>query len=279
MSRKIMLLNSSHYIGGNTYRYQFTNAQNYKEGDKLSFQSFSMYNQSPNISPDYGNDSFAIKWIDNVTYQFSIPEGFYTSSDFNTFMQFCCLQNGLYLEGSNGKPQYFLSILANIIQYKAQVNIIAVPTQSQAQSLGYTKPENAEWNFLSTARTPQLILPEALGRLFGYKAELTLPPQPLNDNYSKVSDITPTLNLVKMYSVTCNLLSSNFSVYPELFFQCPLAGTSYGGVVQLNSTSPALLDIQPSKYSFIDIKIFDDKFRPLKIIDNDFSLVLYIDQK
>ena len=279
MLRKTILINSSHFKGGNTYSYRFLTPQTFSKGDKISFQSFSIYNQTPNIRPEYNNNTFSIKWLGQI-YNFTIPTGYYSANDLNNFVQFCLLNNGLYVLTSSGSPYYFINILANQIQYAGQFNIIAIPSLTQATALKYTLPSFTNgitpWSFPDVAQTPQITLSIGLGKILGF-TNLTLPSSPSQTNISVLSQVTPVLSPVNLYTVTCNLLNSNYSIFPELFFQVSLGGVGYGNLVQLNAGSLSLIDIYPSRYSSIDINLYDQNNNPITIIDNDFSLVLYID--
>lgn len=281
MPRKTILINSTHFLGSNAYSYKFLVPQKFKEGDKISFQSFSIYNQTPNIKPEYNNNTFSIIWLGN-TYNFIIPTGYYSANDLNNFVQFCCLNNGLYVLTSTGSPFYFISILANQIQYSGQTNFITIPTSTQATTLGYKLPTftsgQTPWTWPTSAQTPQIVLSQGLGSILGYTS-LTLPTTSQSTNTSILSQKTPVLSPVNLYTVTCNLLNSNFSINPELFFQVPLGGTGYGYLVQLNSTSLAQLNIHKGSYNSIDIKLFDQNMNPITVIDNELSLVLYVDQE
>lgn len=279
MVRKTILINSTHFKGNNNYQYRFLVPQTFKAGSKLSFQSFSIYNQTPNIRPEYNNNTFSVIWL-GQNYNFTIPKGYYSANDLNNYIQFCCLNNGLYVLQSSGSPYYFFNVLANQIQYSGQINIIAIPTSSQAITLGYKLPTfvsgQTPWTWPTNAQTPQIILSSGLGDVLGF-SNLTIPANISSNNVSVLSQKTPVLSPVNLYSVNCNLLNSDYSIYPELFFQVQLGGVAYGNLVQLTSTALAQLDIHPGSYSVININICDQFNNPISIIDNEFSLVLYID--
>ena len=87
---KVILLNSSDYTAnsGNTYTYSLP--QNYKSnvGDQIGVSSDSMYNSTFNITASRGNNTIQLIWNSAipVTYNLTIPDGYYSVSDINFFL-------------------------------------------------------------------------------------------------------------------------------------------------------------------------------------------------
>jgi hypothetical protein len=273
--REQVLINNTHFVGGNTYMYTFHKPKEFKTGSKLSLQTFSIYNQSPNITPEYKNNTFSINWLGTV-YNFTIPMGYYDVPALDNFLKYCCLANNLYVTQQSGQPYYFINMIANSIQYSGQINFITIPNSAQATVLKYTLPSGASWTWPSTAVTAQITLSEGLGKTLGFTT-LTLPSSASNANVSKISEVTPVLSPVYLYTCTCNLLNSSMSVFNELFFQQSLRGVGYGGLIESANTGYCELDIQPATYANIILRFYDQNYNPLKIIDNEMACVLLID--
>lgn len=279
MPRDPIFLNQTNHIAG-THRfvYKFPNQRIFKRGDSLSLMSVNIYNQTFNIAPKYNNDKFSIIWINGTTYNFTIPPGYYSASDLNTYVEYVCLLNNLYVSVSNQTaPVYFISIKANVIQYKGQIDVVAVPTASEATNFKYTKPSGATWNYPNTPRTPQIVLSPGLGKILGFKANLTLPPTPVGSTISFFSDVTPVISPVDTYVIGCNLINSNSSPYPEVMGQISLHDVGLGEQINYSSGVLAQLNISPGSYNEFRIEFFDQNMQPIDIIDPSCAIYLVID--
>jgi hypothetical protein len=102
MPRDIISINSTQYVGNNLYRLKLPKAVEFKKGDKLSLYSFSMYNSFYNISQtQYQNTNIQFTWFDGTVYNWTIPDGYYSLSDLNLFLQQQFVLNKLYCVNSN----------------------------------------------------------------------------------------------------------------------------------------------------------------------------------
>jgi hypothetical protein len=273
------MFNSSHFLpGSNTFKYKLPFPQKFVNA-KCSLSSLSMYNQTFNITADANNNSFSIIWLGTV-YNFIIDDGCYDTTNINEFLSFACLNSGLYVNvtaGTKVTPKYFIDINANIVRYAGQINVLPIPTQAEATQLNYSLPVNADWDWPTTAETPQIILCPGLGKILGFKSNLTLPPTIQNDNYQVISDVTPTLSPVDAYIITCNLINSRLSAYPDVLDQVPLSGAEFGKQLSVKNTMLTQLDIYPGTYNEVVLRFFDQNYNILRIRDNVVGIVLIID--
>ena len=78
MVRQFKALNNSNYTGGNNYTLRFPKTVSLDKDTKLSFYSFSMYNNSfYNITQrQYGNSNITFTWFDGTVYNWIIPDGY-----------------------------------------------------------------------------------------------------------------------------------------------------------------------------------------------------------
>ena len=275
--RDLLLLNTSHFQGGNTYKFKFPKPIDIKKA-KLSLSSFSIYNSTYNITSDLKNNSFSIDWL-GTNYNFVIPDGYYSISDINYYIQQQCLLYNLYMTKNNGAQNvYFIEITTNSVRYKAQINLYYIPTSTQANDpkLAYSKPSSATWNFPTNATTPQITLSTGLGRILGMTAQLIFPLNPSTTNQSFLSDTYPRLSPVFTYLITCNLLSSAYNSVPTIFAQIPITA-SFGALITKESGQFQEIDIREGNYSEIMIQLWDQEYNPLKINDPDMSIVMVLD--
>jgi hypothetical protein len=111
-----------------------------------------------NITAAYNNNAFNFYFPSGpsstsyTTYNIIIPDGFYTISDLNSYMQQYAISNGLYLIDSGGNYVYYISVQYNATYYANQLIAKLVPTSLPT---GYTDPSN--WiGYPTVSRTPYL---------------------------------------------------------------------------------------------------------------------------
>jgi len=275
MPKDLILINSSNYVGNNQYSYRLPSAVTFKKGAKLSLYSFSMYNSTNNISSTLNNNTFSIVWL-GTTYNYVIPNGYYTLSDLNNYFEFCMLSNKLYASTST-QPVYFISCSSNSVQYSAQINVNYIPTSSSATSLGYTIPSGATWTWPTSPTTPQLILSTGLQSIFGFQnGQSIFPTTVQSTNQQFLSTALPILSPVYTYIVTCNLLNSNYSNVPNLFCQVPI-NVAYGSLIQFTNAQQQQIDIHQGVYNTISIQLYDQNLNPLIFKDYELTLTIIIE--
>ena len=274
MNRNQILINSTHYITGtNKYVYKFPRPVQFQKGCKVSLFSFSMYNSTFNISSSFGNNTFSIIWL-GTTYNFIIPDGYYSYTDLNNFIAYCLLSNNLYFK-TTSNPVYPISLTQNNPQYSAQLNILYIPTSAQATTLGYSLPTGATWTFPSTAQTPQLKISKALGTILGF-TQLIFPSTVQTTTQSFLSTTLPIISPVYCYLLTCNLIESHYNNVPTLLQQIPI-NVSFGSLIKFYSPQLNQIDIREGIYSEIQIQLFDQYYNNLQYKDYEITLTLLID--
>lgn len=280
MPREIIPINTSHYKGGNTYSLRLPSAVNFKKGDTLSLYSFSMYNSTYNISASqYANNTITFKWIDNTVNTWSIPDGYYSVSDLNTWLQNQFVNNGYYLVSSNGsKNTYFAEFLTNPSQYKNQINIYYVPTVTDASNNSLVKPAGATWNLLTSRKLPVLTINGNLKKFFGMSTQTVFGNETIQTkSYQYLSDTTPTISPVFSYFLTCNFVNSSMSQVPTIFSQFAV-NASYGNLINVQSVMDLRVDIVPGPKHEIVVQLWDQDFNALQFKDPEMTLFLIVDR-
>jgi hypothetical protein len=208
MSRDIISINSTHYVGNNLYRLKLPKAVEFKKGDKLSLYSFSMYNSFYNISQtQYQNTNITFTWFDNTIYNWTIPDGYYSLSD------------GYYYI-------IFVQFQTNSVLYKAQIDVYFMPSSANALLYGYQVVPGASWTFPSQNTMVRITINDNLKTYFGTSQTtfgIITPAQ--NMNY--LSDVCPSISRVFSIYLGCNLITSDYNQIGNLFSQFPISA-SYG---------------------------------------------------
>ena len=105
-----LVLNSQNVIGtgNNTYKYDFIKGNfTIPENSEVMVANVQLPYSFYNITSAYSNNQFKLYFptasSTNNTYTITIPDGFYTTSSPNFFLQQFCITNGLYLVNGSGQ--------------------------------------------------------------------------------------------------------------------------------------------------------------------------------
>jgi hypothetical protein len=249
----------------------------FKKGDKLSLYSFSMYNSFYNISASqYGNTQITFTWFDGTIYNWTIPDGYYSLSDLNIWLQQQMIINKLYCTNANNSQNiYFVQFQTNSVLYKAQIDVYFMPSSTNATLYGYQKPVGATWNFPGTNTMVKIEINANLKSYFGFSTQTIFGIITPAQNMNYLSDITPTISPVFSIYIGCNLIVSEFNQIANLFSQFPIS-SSYGNLIKIESTIDSQISIKEGIYSDIIITLWTQENDPLIINDNDLTIMLII---
>ena len=153
---KSVILNSSNYVSGNIFKLTFNTELNApEEFDAIAVQNLSVYNSTQNINSTYGNNTVTLTFL-GTSYTFTFPNGYYSASDMNAYLQSQMVANGLYVIDSSSNYGYFLEVTVNSVRYAISLNLYPIPTSATASSLSYSKPSGATWSFPTTTQTVRI---------------------------------------------------------------------------------------------------------------------------
>ena len=105
-----------------------------------------------NITSAYNNKTISITFpylATTTTLNISIPDGFYSVSDINNYIELQCINNGLYLINATGSYVYYFQVYSNATYYTNTIVLSLVPTAATASAAGYTVPSSGFWSTTS----------------------------------------------------------------------------------------------------------------------------------
>ena len=278
---KLLVLNSNNYVAGsnNKFAYNFPNFAQFKQGDKLAVLHWSMYNSIFNVTSANNNNVFQVKlnFATPVTLTITLPDGFYSVDDINSYVEQQMLLGKYYVINSSCENVYFFSMATNSVYYTVNVVTDVIPTSAQATTLGYTQPSGATWSYPTTASTTQIILSaNAFGALIGYNVSQTLPATPQTTAQIYNSDVTPNIQPVNSLILRCNLVSSSYSI-PVDILHSKTIDVGIGELMTSEPAFPIFLDISPQSFNQLLITVVDQSFNNVNIVDTvGFLLTLAI---
>ena len=275
---KTIVINSSNYIqgSGNRFVYRFPQTSYFGIGSSIGVSNIAIYNSIQNITVKRGNNVIRLNWL-GTDYNFLIPDGYYSVSDLNFYIQNQCIVNKLYVTASdNINNVYFIELAFNSIRYSTSLNLYAIPTESQASTLGYIKPVGALWNYPIQPVCPSLSFNQSFGNLIGQTFG-TYPPTASSVNIQFLSTQTPKISPVDSLILTCNLVNSKYSIPSNVLFTVPIS-SSLGSLINVNISSLVFNDILAQNFSSLEITIFDQLFNPVILLDTEMTLTLVIQE-
>lgn len=273
---KTVIVNSSNYVqgSGNKYVYQFPQTSYFTAGSGIGVSNIAIYNSIQNITQKRGNNKITINWL-GVDYNIIIPDGYFSVSDLNYFLQNYCIINNLYVTANSGADNvYFIEIIINSIRYSTSLNFYAIPTDAQATALGYTKPSGATWTYPASPQCPSLSFNQQFGNLLGQTFG-KYPAQISSVNVQFLSTQTPVISPVDSLILTCNLINSKYSIPSNVLFTVPIS-SSLGSLINIPISTIVYNDILPQNFSSLEITIFDQLFNPVVLLDKEMTLTLII---
>lgn len=276
MPSQLLNLNSSHYIGNGEYRLGFHPTD--FTGSFVSLDTMSLYNSIFNITADYGNNVFKIKWIDGTIYDFIIRDSYLEYNDLNAYIEQKCLENNLYMTNTDGDNIYFFKIQSNLNRYKVQLDIFYVPNSANATTLGWVVPELATWTLPINNTTPQIWFNAGLRKIMGFSDDIYYPQTISSKNEVVFSNIVAKLLQVFNIVICCNFCDNRMNSYDSrILAQIPIK-SFFGNLITVEKNSQWKFPIRPGLINECVITLLDQDYRPLKINDTDFSLSLVIEK-
>lgn len=284
-----IVFNQSNLIpsaNNNQYNYILPGGQTFKDA-KIAIGNVNLYYSWFNITAAYGNNKFSFIWPNNnttTTYNVTIPDGNYSVSSLNTYIQQFCLNNSLYLTDSGGNKRYYILCQTNSSYYSVEFDFSPIPNAADAATASLTAPGG--WPGFNTAsnKIPQLIVPasttlNSFSTLIGYAAG-TFPASNTSTVIVGVqSTFAPQVSPVKSIIVAASLVSNKLGVNNQVLGAFAYTSTTFGQLINYAPSFPFYIDIADGSYNNIMLTFYDNNFNPLPIYDSNITVQLYILQK
>lgn len=272
-----LIINSSSLVAGsiynNVYRYTFPAGSVQFKNSKLAITNVNIFYSWFNISAANDNNTFSFIFPNSggsTTFNLTLPDGYYSVSDINSYIQQICIANTLYLVDSTGNNVYYLQLSENSSTYSVQFNAFLVPTSLPS---GYTDPG---FSFPLSSVTPQLIVnannfQDTIGFLAG-----TYPAVASIIDYSVLSTFTPQVSTVQSVVLACSLLSNKYSNPNTILYTFTAAGTAFGDEIVSSPNEYYYVDIQDGNFASFDMIFLTQDFNPLPINDTNIIIQLLV---
>ena len=261
----------------NRYIYDFPSTAKFKN-TKIALTTANIWFSFFNITEALGNNTFSIQHPEGAsttTLNITIPDGYYTISGINAFIQSELVDNGLYLVNGDGDFVYYVELLDNLSRYKVQFNAYEIPTSLPA---GFTNP--ASYSFPTSANlTPTITFPENFATYVGFTSG-TYPTSvsASGADYSVLGDRTPQQDNTTTIKIACNLVSNAYVNPSDTLYSFSPASFSFGQLITEKPVELIWIDVTDGYYSRIITEVRNQSNEAIVLNDPDnlFELVFAV---
>jgi hypothetical protein len=268
-----LIFNSNNVVSGSfnsRFRYTFSGGGGYQinEGDQIALCSLQIPYSWYNISSLNGNNSYRFSFNGTV-YTVTMPDGFYTITDIDNYLQFFCKANNLYTLSSTGSYVFYCRWSENTSKYAIQWDAFPISLSSSG-----TNPNG----ITLSGNIPLLIMQNnTFTSVVGISAG-TYPTVTQTSTYSLTSNITPNLTFVNSLIVNSNLVKNSVSVSANAFNSFAI-DTTFGSNINYKPNFPTWMDCIPGFYTNIDIFLTDQNYNMIRANDPNVCIEVIIRSK
>jgi hypothetical protein len=290
MSRTI-IINSSNIISNTNnsqFQYNFPGGGiDLKPTQKIGLVNLSMYYSTFNITISNNNNSYSYIWIDGLSYNVIMPDGFYDIDTINNFLHFTFVQNQHYFISSNGDYVYLITWNVNASRYSVELNSFGIST-SLSTTNSWTKPVGSLWLIPTNFIIPKIVIPSnkfslVVGFSVGKYPNSVIsgvPPSQIQTpsyltNQQFLSSFTPQVSPLSSYILTCSLINNNYAIPNNLIYSFSPKGT-IGEQFEIQPYEYMMINCNPGTYSYFTLTLVDQNFQPVSIQDPNIIIQLII---
>jgi hypothetical protein len=267
------------------FNYNFINGSfSCNEKTKISISSISIPYSWFNVSSFYNNNKFSITWIVGSTVttypvelsvNAGLPDGFYSVTTINQFLQNFCIQNGFYLVNASGQNVYYFDLSYNPAYYAVQLLLFPIPT---SLPVGWVQPANFV-GYPSVVRCPQFILPAtgSISSIIGFAPNTTYGLLSTANGQTFLSTLVPQGSIVNSVIVRCSLVENNIAMPSDILDSFPIT-SDFGSNIVYEPSFNKWVRLKSGKYNTFSITFNDEFGTPLPIRDTNVLITLLIKQ-
>lgn len=280
-----ILLNQNNLVSNqsnNVYQYVFPSGSVTFKDSKIAINQIIIPYSFYNITPNFNNQTFSIILPDGsstVTLNLTIPTGFYTLQQINSYIQSILIANGYYLINSANQNVYYIELVGNTNLDYVQLNCYQVPTtlpSGWSYGTGLSK-----WGSTSLPtnvnQVPQLVTNTSnFGLIIGFANSTTFPATATQtQTYSITSTFTPQISPISSILFSCDLCSNLLSNPTNLMTTIPIT-TTYASQIIFQPRYPLYLKCLDGSRNSFKCSFLDQNMNPLNIIDTNIIIILDI---
>lgn len=284
-----LVLNSTNVTSSSTntnFKYNFINGGFQLKDMEMCVSSITLPYSFYNVSSYYNNRTFSLifpKGATTQTISVTLPEGFYTVTDINSYIQQICLDNGAYLIDSTGNYVYYQQLVYNSTYYSVQLLLYPVPTTLPT---GYSYASagtlyTSSTNLPTTSYTPQLVLSSAgsISTILGFVSGATYPSTQSTTNQSILSTLTPVGSTVNSIIMQCSLVNNPVTSPSDILDSLPIHNSTFGSNITYEPSFEKFISLSDGTFNNFTFSFRDQNLNEIYARDPNVSITLIIRQK
>lgn len=261
--------------GNNKLVYEFQQGGIQFRNNEVALGTANFYYSWDNISVANRNNTYSYRWVNGITYSVTMPDGNYSISDINTYLQSVMVANTHYLINTlSNEFIYYIQWETNETFYSVQLNEYVVPTVLPANT---ALPVGATWALPAVASTPQVIISaNGFRDITGFSAGTYPTAVPQATTYSVLSSIAPQVNPISSIQFTCSIASNPYSSQSRSIYATGVQETPFGGQIIIQPPEYAFTKLVDGTYNQFQVEIIDQNGNPITLKDPQISIMLII---
>ena len=283
-----LVLNSSNVSNTSTntsFKYNFINGGFKIKDMEMCVSSITIPYSFYNVSSYYNNQTFSLIFptaATTSTVSVTLPEGFYSVTDINSYIQQKCLDNGAYLIDSTGNYVYYQQLVYNSTYYAVQLLLYSVPITLPS---GYTRPSTGIYSGVSslptTAYTPQFVLASSgsISAIIGFKAGATYPSAQTTTQQSILSTLTPVGSTINSIVMQCSLVDNPVTVPSDILDSLPIHNSTFGTNITYEPSFEKFISLSDGVFNNFIFSFRDQSLNEIYARDPNVSITLIIRKK
>ena len=287
-----LVLNSSNVSNtstNTTFRYNFIQGGFQVKDMEMCVSSITIPYSFYNVSSYYANRTFSLIFptaATTTTISITLPEGFYTVTDINSYIQQVCIDYGAYLIDSNGDYVYYQQLVYNTTYYAVQLLLFSVPTTlpsgySYATAGTSGSVYTSAIKLPTTAYTPQFVLASSgsIATIIGFAAGTTYPSAQRTSSQSLKSTLTPVGSTVNSLIMQCSLVNNSCTVPSDVLDSMPINNTSFGSNITYDPSFEKFIGLSNGTFNNFTFSFRDQNLNEIYAKDPNVSITLIIRKK
>ncbi len=283
----VLTLNSTNVSNTNTntsFKYNFINGGFTCKDYEMCVSSITLPYSFYNVSSYYANKTFSLIFptaATTIQYDITLPDGFYTVTEINSYIQQVCVDNGAYLLNSSGNYVYFVQLIYNTTYYSVQLLTFLVPTLATIGT--YTQPSSGLYSgagLPTTSSTPQLVLAStgSIRTIIGFAAG-TFPPTTQTVSWNISSTLTPIGTTVNSLIMRCSLVSNSCTSPSDILDSMPIKDVSFGSNITYDPNFEKFVSVTNGTFNSFVFTFCDQSLNEIYARDPNVSITLIIRPK
>ena len=273
-----LVLNSSNVVSGSNntrYQYNFIGGGFRADNMEICISQASIPYAWYNISSSYGNNSFSLILPTAGTTQtiaVTLPDGFYSVTDIQNYIQGVLITNLFYLIDGSGNYVFPFLLTYSSTFYKVQLICSTIPSTLPS---GWTQPAGAP--ALPTATTGVQFVVGSIGSVIGFVAG-TYPTAATSASQNFLSTLTPVGSTVNSLVFRCSLVDNNIIMPSDIMDGCNI-NSQFGENIVYDPSFEKWVKMKDGTYSNLIFSMVDQSLNQIYSVDPNIAITLMIRQR